>query len=148
MHSDILCLQETYMALCMENKKFPNFNCISSYITHGVMILVKKHIAILEHMHFKEQNVETVLARVIVHESQIAILNIYVALHATLTNIVNFVSKALHHLHLNETIIILGDFNVDMLQNNARTKKLQKYMCNYNLHFLLDKINPCTKPTY
>jgi hypothetical protein len=93
MQSDILCLQETYMTLCMQNKQFPNFNCISSYITHGVMILLKKHIAILEHMHFEEQNVEMLLARVIFHESQIAILNLYVALHATFTNIVNVLSK-------------------------------------------------------
>jgi hypothetical protein len=33
MQSDILCLQETYMTLCMQNKQFPNHNCISSYIT-------------------------------------------------------------------------------------------------------------------
>jgi exonuclease III len=146
MQSDVLCLQETYMTLCMQNTQFPNFNCISSYITHGVMILVKKHIAILDHMHFEEQNVEMVLARVIFHESQIAILNLYAAPHATFTNIVTVLSKALHHLHMNETIIILGDFNVDMLQNNARTKKLENYMCNYNLRFLLDKINHVQNP--
>ena len=57
MQPDILCLQETYMTLCMQNKQFPNHNCISSYITHGVMILVKKHVTILEHMHFEENNV-------------------------------------------------------------------------------------------
>jgi exonuclease III len=141
MQSDILCLQETYMTLCMQNKQFPNHNCISSYITHGVMILVKKHVTILEHMHFEEKNVEMVLARVIFHESEIAILNLYAALHATLPNILNVVSNALQHLHLNETIIILGDFNVDMLQNSARTKELENYMCNYSLRFLLDKIN-------
>jgi hypothetical protein len=125
MQSDISCLQETYMTLCMQNKKFPNHNCISSYITHGVMILVKKHVTILEHMHFEEKNVEMVLARVIFRESEIAISNIYVAPQATLPNILNVVSNALQHLHLNETIIILGDFNIDMLQNNSRTKELE-----------------------
>jgi hypothetical protein len=68
MQSNSMCLQETYMTLCMQNKQFPNDNCISSYITHGVMILVKKHVTILEHMHFEENNVEIVLARVIFHE--------------------------------------------------------------------------------
>jgi hypothetical protein len=43
MQSDIFFFQETSMALCMQNKQFPNHNCISSYITHGVMILMKKH---------------------------------------------------------------------------------------------------------
>jgi exonuclease III len=61
MQYDILCLQETHMALCMQKKKFPNHNFISSYITHGVMILVKKHVLILDHIHIKEKNVELVL---------------------------------------------------------------------------------------
>jgi hypothetical protein len=88
----------------MENEKFPNFDFISNCITHGMMILVKKHIPILEHMHFKEQNVEALLAKVIVHESQIAILNIYVVPHAILTNIMNAIAKALHHLHLKKSL--------------------------------------------
>jgi hypothetical protein len=50
------------MTMCMENEQFQNFNCMSNCIGHGVMILVKKHIPILEHMHFKEQNVEALLA--------------------------------------------------------------------------------------
>ena len=124
MQYDILFLQETYMTMCMENKQFHNFNFMSNCIGHGVLILLKKHIPILEHMHFKEQNVEALLAKVIVHESQIAILNIYVALHATLTNITNVIAKALHHLNLNEIIIILRDFNIDMLQSNGKTRKL------------------------
>jgi hypothetical protein len=57
-------------------------------------------------MHFEEKNVEMVLAKVIFRESEIAILNLYAALHATLPNILNVVSNALQHLHLNETIII------------------------------------------
>jgi hypothetical protein len=141
MQFDILCPQETYMTLCMQNKQFPNHNCISSYITHGVMILMKKHVTILEHMHFEENNVEMVLAKVIFHESEIAILNLYVSLHATFSNILNVLSNALENLHPNETIVIVGGFNIDMLQNNARTKELENYMCRYSLRFLLDKIN-------
>jgi exonuclease III len=53
LQSDILCLQETYMKMCMENEQFQNFTYMSNCIGHGVMILVKKHIPILEHMHFK-----------------------------------------------------------------------------------------------
>jgi hypothetical protein len=105
------------------------------------MILVKKHVTILEHMHFEEKNVEMAQARVIFHESEISILNLYATPHATLPNILNVFSNALQHLHMNETIIILGDFNIDMLQNSARTKELENYMCNYSLRFILDKIN-------
>jgi hypothetical protein len=97
----------------------------------------EKHITILDHMHFEEKNVEMVLARVIFRGLQIAILNLYAALHATFPNIINVVSNALHHLHLNTIIIILGDFNVDMLQNSAITKELENYMCNYNIPFWL-----------
>jgi hypothetical protein len=67
MQSDILCLQETHMELCMQNKQFPDYNCISSYITHGVMILVKKHVPILDHIHIEEKNVELVLAKFFSH---------------------------------------------------------------------------------
>ena len=77
---------------------------------------------ILEHMHFEENNVEMVLAKVIFHGSEIAILNLYAGLHATFSNILNLLSNALENLHLNETIVIVGDFNIDMLQNNAKTK--------------------------
>jgi hypothetical protein len=125
----------------MKNKQFPNHNCISSYITHGVMILVKKHVTILEHIHFEENNVEMVLAKLFLHESEIEILNLYDAPHATFSNILNVLSNALDHLHLNETIVIVGDFNIDMLQSNARTKELENYMCKYSLCFLLNNIN-------
>jgi exonuclease III len=128
MQSDIMCLQETYMALCMQNKQFPNRNCISSYITHGVMILVKKHVPILDHIHFEEKNVEVVLAKIFVHGTKIAILNLYAAPHATFSNILNVISNALGHFHLNGPIVLVGDFNVDMLQNNAITKELENYM--------------------
>jgi exonuclease III len=129
------------MTLCMQNKQFPNHNCISSYITHGVMILVKKHVTSLEHMHFEENNFEMVLAKVFLHASEISILNLYGSPHATFSNILNVLSNALEHFHLNKTIVIVGDFNIDMLQNNARTKELENYMCKYSLCFLLDKIN-------
>ena len=113
MQYDILCLQETYMSLCMQNKQFPNHNCISSYITHGVIILVKKHVPILHHIHFEEKNVELVLTKIFFHGTKIVILNLYVAPHATFSNILNVLSNALDHLHLNETIVIVGDFNID-----------------------------------
>jgi hypothetical protein len=48
------------------------------------MILVKKHITILDHMHFKEKDVDMVLARLIFHGLQIAIFNLYVTPRATL----------------------------------------------------------------
>jgi hypothetical protein len=82
-----------------------------------------------------------VLARVVFHGLQIAIFNLYIALRANIANIMNVFSNASHHLHLDETIIILGYFNVDMLQNSAITKQLENYMCNYNVMcFVLVKI--------
>jgi endonuclease/exonuclease/phosphatase (EEP) superfamily protein YafD len=128
MQSDILFLQETYMALCMQNKQFSNHNCISSYITHGVMILVKKLVPIFHHIHFKEKNVEMVLAKIFFHGTKISILNLYVAPHATFSNILNVISNALVHFHLNGPIVLIGDFNIDLLQNNARTKELENCM--------------------
>jgi exonuclease III len=120
MESDILCLQETYMTLSMNNEHFPNFIFISNCIKHGVMILVKKHITLLEHRHFEEYNVEAMLANIIIHGLQIKILNIYASPHATLTNIIGIITKTLCTLHPNKVIIILGDFNIDMLQSNGK----------------------------
>jgi endonuclease/exonuclease/phosphatase (EEP) superfamily protein YafD len=138
MQYNTLCLQETYMALCMQNEQFPNHSCISSYITHGVMILVKKHVPILEHTYFEEKNVEMVLAKIFFHGTEIAILNLYVAPHATFSNILNVLSNALDLLHLNGTTVLVGDFNIGMLKNNARTKELENYMCKYSLLFLFN----------
>jgi hypothetical protein len=72
----------------------------------------------------------------------IANCNIQSLCHSTrnIANIMNAFSNASHHLHLDETIIILGYFSVDMLQNSAITKQLENYMCNYNVCFLLVKI--------
>ena len=53
----------------MESEQFKNFNCMSNCTRHGVMILVKKHLPILEHMHFEEQNVEALLTKEMVHGS-------------------------------------------------------------------------------
>jgi endonuclease/exonuclease/phosphatase (EEP) superfamily protein YafD len=92
------------------------------------MTLVKKHVPILEHIHFEENNVDMVLARVFFHGTEIAILNLYVSPHATFSNILNVVSNALYHFHLNGTIVLVGDFNIEILQNNATTKELEKYM--------------------
>jgi hypothetical protein len=95
------------MELCKQNKQFPNHNCISSYITHGVMILVKKHVPILEHIHIEEKNVEAVLANVFLHETEVAILNLYVAPHATFSIIVDFISNASGHFNLNGPIVLV-----------------------------------------
>lgn len=129
----------------MENEYFKNFNCISSCIKHGVMILIKKNIIILEHTHFEEHFVEALLAKIKVHTLQIAILNIYASPHANLNNIFNVIAKALCHLYLNNIIVILGDFNIDMVHCNKKTKQLETYMENYNLHFLIDKTNTMHK---
>jgi exonuclease III len=50
MQSDILCVQETYMTLPMQNQWFQCFNCLSNCNKHGVMILVKKHIPIFQNI--------------------------------------------------------------------------------------------------
>ena len=83
------------------------------------MILVEKHVPILEHIHIKEKNVELVLAKKIFHETEVAILNLYVAPHALFSNIVDVISNALGNFHLNGPIVFVEDFNIDMLQNNA-----------------------------
>jgi exonuclease III len=145
MQSDILCLQETYMTLSMQNQQFPSFNCISSCTKHGVMTLVKKHLPILEHMHYEDQSVEVLIAKVAFHGSHLAIINIYAAPHATLSNIFNTITKALCHFHQHEILVILGDFNIDMSQCNEQTKKLENYMCTYNAHMLLGKTNHAQK---
>jgi len=101
------------------------------------MILVKKHVPILDHIHIEEKNVELVLAKKNSHGTKVAILNMYISPHATFSNIVNVISNALDHFHLNGSIVLVGDFNIDMLQNTSRTKELQNYMCKYNMRFLL-----------
>ena len=103
------------------------------------MTCFKRHIMILESMHFEEENVEATMTKIIIRELHISILNIYAAPSATLANILKILTKSLCNMPLNERIIIIGDLNVDMLQSNNKTKSLENYMSSYNLHFLLDK---------
>ena len=65
-------------------------------------------------MHFEEDDVETKTTKMIIHKQHIAVLNIYAAPCATLTNILVVLAKALCNIPLNEKIVIVGDFNVDM----------------------------------
>ena len=102
------------------------------------MILVKKHVPILDHIHIEEKNVELVLAKKISHGTEVAILNLYIAPHATFSNIVHNISNALTHFHLNGPIVLVGDFNINMLRNTGRTKELENYMCKYSLCFLMN----------
>jgi hypothetical protein len=102
------------------------------------MILVKKHVPILDHIHIEEKNVEVVLAKMFFHETEVAILNLYVAPHVAFSNIVDVIFNALSHFNLNRPIVLVGEFNIDMLQNNGRTKELKNYMCKYSLCFLLN----------
>jgi hypothetical protein len=145
MQSNIFFIQETYMTVPMQNEHFPIFNCISNCNKHGAMILVKKHLAILEHIHFEEQSVEVIVERLTINVFHIVIINIYIAPHEILRRIVNSIAKVLCNFHLNEIIVILGDFNIDMSQCNGKTKKLENYMHSHNLHFFLDKEKICTK---
>jgi hypothetical protein len=131
--------------LSMQNQQFPSFNCISSCTKYGVMTLVKKHLPILEHMHYEDQSVEVLIAKVDFHGSHLAIINIYASPQATSSSILNTITKALCHLHQNDILVILGDFNIDMSQCNEKTKKLENYMCIYNAHMLLEKTNHAHK---
>jgi hypothetical protein len=79
-------------------------------------------------MHYEDQSIEVLIAKVAFHGSHLAIINIYAPLHATLSNIFNTITKELCHFHQNKILIILGDFNIDMSQCNEQTKKLEKYM--------------------
>ena len=137
MLSNILCLEETYLKHFFLCESFKLFNFISNFSKHGLMIRAKKHIVILETGHFEEDNIETTTTKLRIHEQHIAILSIFVAPCATLTNIL--VLKELCNIPPNGKIVIVEDFNVDMLQSNNKTKTLNDYMSNYNLHFLLNK---------
>jgi hypothetical protein len=77
MKSDILCIQEKYMPLLMQNEQFQCFNCLSNCNKHGMMILVKTNLPILEHMHFEKPNVEVFVEKVIVKGLHISIITIY-----------------------------------------------------------------------
>ena len=56
-----------------------------------------------------------------------------------MTNILFVLVKALCNIPLNGKIVIVGDFNVDMLQSNNKTKALNDFMCNNDLHCLVNK---------
>ena len=61
MQSDILCLQETHLTNSMLLKILETFNFISNHSKHGLLICIKKHIKILNHIHFEEKNIEATL---------------------------------------------------------------------------------------
>jgi hypothetical protein len=96
-------------------------------------------------MHYKDQSVEVLIAKVAFHGSHLAIINIYAAPHATLCIIFNTITKVLCHFHQNNILDILGDFNIDMSQCNEQAKKLENYICIYNAHMLLGKTNHAHK---
>lgn len=112
MQSNIFCLQETYMSLCMQNEHLENFNCISNFFKHGLDETHQETYNYSQTHEFRQASFRTFLAKVIVHGSQIAIINIRTAPHANSNNILDVIAKDLHHLDLKDIIIILGGFNI------------------------------------
>jgi len=141
MQFDILCLQEIHLTQPTLLKRLEEFNCIPYYSKHGLLVCTKKHIKILKHIHFEEKNIEATLANMIIHGMDIIVLNVYVAPYATLNDALHLLSKSLCNTHSNQTIAIVDDFNINMLENNNKTNRLRSYMYNYNHHFLLDTNN-------
>ena len=86
----------------------------------------------------KKKNIEATLANILLHDMDIIVVNVYVAPYATLNNTLDLLSKALCKIHSNQTIAIVGNFNINTLESNNKTNKLRSYMHNYNLHFLLE----------
>ena len=95
MQSDILCLQETHLNNSMLLKRLETFNCISNHSKNGLLICIKKHIKILNHIHFEEKNIEATLANMLLHDMDIIVMIVYVAPYATLNNTLDLLSKAL-----------------------------------------------------
>ena len=129
---DILCLQETYILESIPYELFPGFNCIPNYANHGMLTCFKKHISILEYAHHEEENVELTIADVISKGAHLTILNIYASPNATLDNITTTLTKALCNIQLNQRILILGNFNIDLSKMNTKTKALENYMHSHN----------------
>ena len=117
-----------------------NYNFISSYITHGVMILVKEHVPILDNIHTEEKNVEVVLAFFFPWNKSCNTESVCCSPCSILQHSWCYF-QCIGHFHLNRPIVLVGDFNIDMLQNNVITKELENYMCKCNLRFLLNNIN-------
>jgi hypothetical protein len=59
------------------------------------MIPVKKHMPILEYMHFEELDVDVLVVRVVVKGLHISIINIYASPFVILASMVNAIAKAL-----------------------------------------------------
>ena len=93
----------------------------------------------MEYAHHEEENVELPIANVIAQGSHLTILNMYASPNATLDNIIATLTKAMCNIQLNQRILILGNFNIDLSKMNTKTKALENYMHGHNFHILLDK---------
>jgi len=65
----------------------------------------------------------------------IIVANVYIALIANIEEIINFIKTILEHTCNNNPIVIVGDFNLDILQTSHQQKKLFSFMQNNGFKF-------------
>ena len=79
-------------------------------------------------------------------QPHVCIMNIYVAPFSYATMIIDTISIAKKQmLHIDNILLIIGDFNIDIHANSQKSRHLIEYMHSQQLNEITNKSTPKTK---
>ncbi|KAH9323082.1 hypothetical protein KI387_017721, partial [Taxus chinensis] len=145
MQSQILCLQETHIASAIAMDYLDRYQCLSAHHVHGLPIFIANNIRLVEKHCFHNAHVESLLAKILLQQQRISVVNVYVAPNANLENIFIVLDNVFRSLDLSIPTYILGDFNIDMQNKNRKTAMLVAFMQKNNFTFHIQHSSVFTK---
>ena len=140
MHSNFLCLQETRNTTNNMFSKFRNiFQHFCTNGPHGLVTFATNKSKMLKHHQYTAQHFESILLTLHFCNAIIHLANIYLAPMGPLEDLFSFILMTIDTCPPSAKLICTGDFNIDILQNSVRQRKLLDFMQSHQMFLLANK---------
>lgn len=109
------------------------------YCDYGLMSSIQKNIKNKHSQQHFSNNIEILQTDFEINNFAITLLNLYSPPNINVSSIIDILHNGLHYTQLQNNLLIVGDFIINMEENNKTTNKLETFLNSKNIHFLLDK---------
>ena len=140
MCSNFLCLQGIRSTTNNMFSKFRNiFQHFCTNGPHGLVTFATNKIKIFKHQQHTAHHFESILLTLHFCNAIIHLANIYLAPMGSLEDLFSFILMTIDTCSPFAKLICTGDFNIDILQNSARQRKLLDFMQSHQMFLLANK---------
>ncbi len=141
--SHILCLNETKIKNICTYQEIHNvilnnkFDILYCYNQHGTMIFYNKMVSLSNTTSIKDSNIEFIITTFNENTwKAIYVIAIYKPPHKQVSYFISILKPILKKTLTNCPIVIIGDFNIEMLTNTLQWMELKKIMNKYGLQLV------------